>query len=259
MARERYLVNEGEDTIHQDVIKLETAKQKRQNWWYYNKMLLIILLVAALIVGSIIYSVVTQVAPDYTIALMTSYTMPDDGLSQLENCISEYADDRNGDGQVKVTVVNYVFSSTGSDYEQQQASLVKFTADASLNECMIYLHDEAAFDSMKNNFEGFFQYNEGGSMPETATDYENAMVPWGDFKAFAGFVPVAAENDLWDSEVYRELYEKLRVSVRAAEGSSVEKSEKDMQYHEASLKLYERLKNGEKWSGGQDHDTGYYF
>ena len=34
MARERYLINAGEDTIHSNEIKLVTAKDKRENWWY---------------------------------------------------------------------------------------------------------------------------------------------------------------------------------------------------------------------------------
>ena len=37
MARERYLINAGEDTIHSNEIKLVTAKDKRENWWYYHK------------------------------------------------------------------------------------------------------------------------------------------------------------------------------------------------------------------------------
>ena len=38
----------------------------------------------------------------------------------------------------------------------------------------------------------------------------------------------------------------LRVSLRAAEGSSIERSEEDMAYYEDSMALFDRLKNGEK-------------
>ena len=54
---------------------------------------------------------------------------------------------------------------------------------------MIYLHDEVAFNSLEDSFDGFFQYNDGTAMPEDAKDYENAMVSWNDLKGFAEFVP----------------------------------------------------------------------
>ena len=77
MARERYLLNAGEDTIHDNEIKLVTAKDKRKNWWYYHKRHLLVGIIAAAMVGSLIYSLVSQVEPDYTIGLLTSYSMPD--------------------------------------------------------------------------------------------------------------------------------------------------------------------------------------
>ena len=176
--------------------------------------------------------------------------MPDVGKQQLESCIAQYADDRNGDGQVKVVISNYVFSDSDTiDYQIQQASVVRFMGEASTNEAMIYLHDEVAFNSLEDSFDGFFQYNDGTAMPEDAKDYENAMVSWNDLKGFAEFVPQTTEEDSYDAEVLTELFGRLRISVRAAEGSSIEKKEKDMKYHSASLALLERIRNDEKING----------
>lgn len=246
MARERYLVNAGEDTIHQNQIKLVTAKDKRKNWWYYHKIHLLVTVVVVALVGSFAYSMFTKVDPDYTIALLTSYTMPETGMDQLEDYIASYADDRNGDGKVSINVVNYVYA-TGSDadYAQREAAIVRFMADASSNEVMIYFHDEGAFSALENNFEGFFQYTDGTTMPDDATDYENAMTSWDDMAALAKFKPVSEEGELYTSEILTELYERLRVSCRAAEGSSIENNEKDMEYYQSSMALFERLKNDE--------------
>ena len=52
MARERYLHNAGEDTIHSNEIKLVTAKDKRKNWWYYHKFHLLIGIIACLLYTS---------------------------------------------------------------------------------------------------------------------------------------------------------------------------------------------------------------
>lgn len=255
MARERYLVNAGEDTIHANEIKPETPKQKRQNWWFYHKVPLIVTILLAGVAFSIVYSIVSQVEPDYTVALLTSYTMPESGTKELERCISAYADDRNGDGQVVVEVANYVFSSsvpsTLNEGEQLQAEMVKLTADCTSNDSMIFLHDEAAFEMMENNFGGLFQYNDGTTMPTTALDYENAMRPWSDFQAFSQFEPVGEEGDSFTGEVLSQLYGKLRVSIRAAEGSSIEKKEKDLRYYQASLELYRRLETGEAPESGE--------
>ena len=58
MARERYLLGAGEDTIHSGVIELKTAKDKRANWWFYHKNHLIIGIIMTIVVGSLIYSIV---------------------------------------------------------------------------------------------------------------------------------------------------------------------------------------------------------
>lgn len=256
MARERYLINAGEDTIHQNEIKLETGRDKRKNWWYYHKIHLLVGVIVVALVGSFIYSMVSQVDPDYTVAVLTSYSMPETGLNQLEDCITPYADDRNGDGQVVVNVVNYVFSDDASaDYAMQQAAVVRFLADATSNEVMIYLHDETAFDALKENFAGFFQYTDGTAMPEDADDFENAMLSWDDVAAFANFKPKTEEGELYTADVLSQLYSRLRVSCRAAEGSSIEGNKKDMAYYEASMALFDRLKKGEPYSETASSET----
>lgn len=246
MARERYLVNAGEDTIHQNQIQLVTAKDKGKNWWYYHKIHLLVGVLAVALVGSFLYSMFTKVSPDYTIALLTSYTMPETGLNQLEDYIAAYADDRNGDGQVSINVTNYVYdTSADADYAQREAAIVRFMADASSNEVMIYLHDGGAFSALEGTFEGFFQYTDGTPMEDDATDFENAMTSWQDMAAFANFQPASEEGELYTGEVLTELYSRLRVSCRAAEGSSIESSEKDMEYYQSSMALFQRLKDDE--------------
>ena len=59
MARERYLHNAGEDTIHANEIKLVTAKDKRKNWWYYHKFHLLIGIIAVALVVNFVYSIAT--------------------------------------------------------------------------------------------------------------------------------------------------------------------------------------------------------
>ena len=250
MARERLLVNAGEDTIHDNIIRAETPAEKRKNWWYYHKGQLIALLLLAALVGSLLYSIFGKTKPDYTVAVMTSYTMPENGRQELERILEEYADDRNGDGQVVVGVTCYVFSttipSTSDALQQQQASVARFAGDILANESMIYIHNEEAFEFMKADFSGFFQYTDGSTMPADATDFENVMLPWDKFQALSGFVPVTSEDDAFNSEGLQQLYGELRISFRQAAGTSIEKNDKDMAYYQDSLAFYQRLLTGEK-------------
>ena len=70
MARERYLINAGEDTIHSNEIKLVTAKDKRENWWYYHKRQIIPAILVVALLAVFIHSMATKVDPDYTIGLL---------------------------------------------------------------------------------------------------------------------------------------------------------------------------------------------
>lgn len=250
MAREILLHDAGEDTIHANEITPQTALDKGKNWWYYHKVHLLVGIALIAILASILHSVLFRVEPDYTVALMTSYSMPQVGRSELERCISAYADDRNGDGRVTVSVVNYVFSNSvpanGEEAQIQQGEVTKFIADCSVNQSMIFLHDEEAFEAMKANFDGLFRYNDGSSMPDGANDFENVMRPCSEFSAFSEFTPETAEGEPYTADVLSQLFEKLRISVRDPVGSSIERSEKDMAYYEDSAALYQRLESGEK-------------
>lgn len=245
MARERYLLGAGEDTIHTNVIELKTAKDKRANWWYYHKNHLIFGIILAVIVGSLIYSIASKVDPDYSIALITSYNLPDDVLTALEEHIVPYADDRNGDGKTVVQMNNYVFGNVAdsTDYQAQQAAYARFAGDTSMGSCIIYMHDPEGFSSVEGDFPGFFQYNDGSPMPDEAHDYENAMRPWADFAGLADF-PSSTSLEKWTPEVLETLCAKLRVSVRTTVDSNLERSDKLMAYYEDSVALLDRLEKG---------------
>ncbi len=255
MARERYLLDAGEDTIHSNVITADTPKEKRQNWWYYHQRHVVIGTICAALVFSLFYSIFSKVEPDYTVALLTSYNMPESGMRELERCITPYADDRNGDGKIVVSIASYVLSdeipASSDAYAEQQANVTRFVADISVNESMLFIHDETAFSSFEDQFGGFFLDNEGNNMPAGEMDFTDAMLPWSDVKVFAEFQPEAQEGETFTSEDLSELFSRLRVSFRAKDGTSIEKKAKHVEYWEASLGLYDRLKTGTLPEAGQ--------
>lgn len=252
MAREGYLVGAGEDSIHANEIKLETKKDKRKNWWHYNKFKVIAILVAVLLIFSFIYSIVSKVEPDYQIALINSYAWSEELKLDLEDYIEQYADDRNEDGQVVVSINEYSFSSNDTTGSTVQASIVRMSTDILEQDSVIFIHDAAGFDYMpKENYEGLFLYNDGSRMPEGKLDYENAMLNWNDVLALKNYSPPEIEG--YGYEIASDEIEKMlgmyRVSVRSA-SQSTEKKEKKHVYYEDSLKLYERLRSDEKYKEG---------
>ena len=247
MARERYLLDVGEDTIHTGVIELKTKKDKVKNWWYYNKRILLFVAIVAAFVISWIVSVVTKVDPDYTVGLITSFSLPAEVREELENYLAPFCDDRNGDGKVKVIVNNYVFgdTSTTQDYQMLQAAYTRFAGDASIGSCMIYFHDEDGVKALGEVLEGFFLYNDGTPMPDGAMDFENASRPWSDYEGLRDFTADGNELNNWTPQVVQELCKRLSVSIRTSDGA-VAKDEKLSAYHADSLKLLDRLERGEK-------------
>ena len=97
-----------------------TPAQQRANWWHYHWYYVVLIAAALLAVGYFVWSRVTEVQPDYTVAVV-SRTDPDTAfLSQLETQLEGLAEDVNGDGKVKVTVKGIWLAL---DFETQDAAL----------------------------------------------------------------------------------------------------------------------------------------
>lgn len=118
---------------------------------------------AVLAVGYFVWSRVTEVQPDYTVAVV-SRTDPDTAfLSQMETQLEALAGDMNGDGKVKVTVKGIWLAL---DFETQDASLRKLmqssedklNSDFSLCESTLFIVDDPA--AMEQRY-GCFQTLDG--------------------------------------------------------------------------------------------------
>lgn len=250
MPRQGLLRGAGEDTIHSDPIVPTTPGEKARHWWEYHKRPLILIVIGVLVVFSILYSVLSKVKPDYNVALLTSYNMPQNARNEIARALEAYADDRNGDGKVKVSVTPYTIdpseAATPDQLELQYSQLARFAADTSTNDSMLYLFDEEAFQLMQENFGGYFLYNDGSDMPENAYDFENARRSWTEFAGLSAFQPRADVDDEFTPEVLTEIFSRLWVYRRSAQADSIQSNEKTLDYFGDSLAFYDRLLSGEK-------------
>lgn len=235
MARERYLLDETEDTIHRGQIKPETGKEKRENWWFYHKVHVIVGVIAAAFVAMVIYSFASRVTPDYVISLMTGYAMPSDLTADIQTHLERFGDDRNGDGKVVMEVRSYQFStSQGSEYDagMLQASFVKFAADASSAESIIFMYDDASYDYLSNNdMEGFFA-------PFDGTD--NPYYLWQDVPGLEDFKLQKYAGEGVSEENVKKVLSSLKVAVRAEDGTAF-KDDKKVAYRADCIAFMERL------------------
>ena len=122
----------------------EQKKRSRANWWYYHWG---IVAVAAVVAVSVVYAahgLMTAVDPDYTVAVVTAESLPDEAVQNLQSALEQYADDANGDGTVLVQVNNYTWSANASltDMNGQMAGATQMNSDLANGESKLWFLED---------------------------------------------------------------------------------------------------------------------
>lgn len=261
MAREGYLVNAGEDTIHDPEAEkraeraVKTPKGKWNNFWYYHKWHVVIgIAVAAVVIGTVVSSMKT-VQPDYTVGLISRIAYPDEVTNQLGQEMAKYGVDRNHDGKVVVQVVLYQIagqsaSSSGTasaasagntqvDPQMAAAYQVKLMADVQSGTSMIFLTDANSLTDQEKSGDHVFAYTDGSTPKDSATDYDRMRVPLSKCPKLAK-LHVAYQTTNGSADVkLTDILKDGGISLRIYKGSAIEGKQDD--YYKASKALYEKL------------------
>ena len=106
MARERYLVGVDPEELKKRPAPQapQTPQGKWENFWYHYKWLTIGVVIALIIGAFLLYHTLTRTEPDYFICMVTSSEVSIDSDARLEELLTPYATDRNGDGEVIVQI-----------------------------------------------------------------------------------------------------------------------------------------------------------
>ena len=184
-----------------------TRKERWNNWWDYN---LKWVLIAAVVIGFVGYSFIGQylftVHPDYNVAVVSPYYLPDDTLEALQTQLAAYGEDLNGDGETVVTVNVYTVDySGGGDAYLAMAGTTKLFADVQGALSSIYiLADPAGFEENT----GALRYLDG-SLPVGGADEDwwNMVYRWTDCPVLTGldlgsYGPDATQAGTGDSQEY---------------------------------------------------------
>lgn len=171
MASYRYERDIKPEDLIPEMPRELTPAEKRANWWHYHWYYVVLIAAAVAAVGHFVWSRVTEVEPDYTVAVV-SRTDPDTAfLAEVEERLEALADDVNGDGKVKVNVkgiwlaVDY-YEGDASLQKLMQSSEDKLNSDFYLCESTIFLVDDPA--AMEQKY-GCFQKLDGTDPQEGDT------------------------------------------------------------------------------------------
>ena len=175
-----------------------TKKEKAQNWWHYHKFIVLGVVAAILVVAWFIKDTVFQTRPqDVQIGYIGQYDLPADTVTALQDALTPYCTDLNGDGKVVVQVNSYTVDfnaeNDNSDAYNQMAGVTRLSADLSDNGTLyvMLIADPAGFQKST----GALAYLDGTPPEDDADDWQNMVYRWTD-------CPVLAGMDLGDYDGY---------------------------------------------------------
>lgn len=231
MARERYLLHAGEDTIHRpgEDRRPEGPKEKWGDFWYYHKWHMLIVAAVLLAASFLLSDLFSRVSPDYEIGLVTETAVPEETVRALEQAFAQYGRDRNSDGKTVVRVNAYPLApgETGQDPQVRAASVVRLSADLSEGTSMIFLTDDASFRARLAQG-AVFAYTDGTTPPETGADDARMRVALKDCRGLPGSLSKLP----------------LSVSLRAFEGTELAGKPEKAAYFTDSRELFRRISAG---------------
>ena len=83
------------------------------NWWDYNlKWVLIFGIAGAFVAYCFIGQYFLTTHPDYNVAVVSPYYLPEATVTALQEQLAAYGEDCNGDGKVVVKINQYTMAST---------------------------------------------------------------------------------------------------------------------------------------------------
>lgn len=168
-----------------------TKQEKAANWWHYHWMWVVIGIVAAVFVVWIIKDTVFRTRPDVQVAYVGKSSLPNDTVTALQDALTPFCKDENGDGKVVVQVDSYTidFSADDSstDAYYQMAGVTRLTAELSGSgkTYIFLLEDPEGFERET----GALQYLDGtvDDDPDTANpDWHEMVYRWTDCPVLTG-------------------------------------------------------------------------
>ena len=198
-----------------------TPREKRRNWWEYHRWYVLGGLIFLLLAGNAFHNAVrtNRNLPDYTVAYVGQAAMPEELELIIEAGLAQLGEDRNGNGEVRVELRQFVTGVTPDGY----ASSMALVTSIETNESMIFLLEDPAL------FHGSYPVL---SMPDGTEPGDDGQpwLRWGDCPALAE-LPLEgigtqeilanlsiARRGVWDREDDERIVSALELWERMTDG-----------------------------------------
>ena len=168
--------------------KQYTKKEKAQNWWHYNKFIVLGVIVGIIAIVWIVKDTLFQTRPDVQIGYIGKYDLPADTVTALQDALTPFCSDLNGDGKVVVQVNSYTVDfdaeNDNADAYSQMAGVTRLSADLADSGTLyvMLIDDPAAFQKST----GALAYLDGTLPEDEADDWQNMVYRWTDCPVLTG-------------------------------------------------------------------------
>lgn len=181
-----------------------------ENYWYHYKWPTIIAAVLVLAIAVSTAQCAAKPSYDYDVVLaMQSVELASAQVTALENELSKYGSDQNGDGKVLVRVVDCSYNKNTTFYSMALSKRQKLqTVLTSEQNMLVILSDKEAYDWLAEIRDEGFMANMG--LPEDGGKY----FPLTETEFYKNVVDNVGSEVLWPKE--------LRLSRRIVEGTLIE-------------------------------------
>ena len=160
-----------------------TKKEKAANWWHYHWMAVVVAVLVVVFGVWIIKDTVFQTRPDVQVAYVGTSDLPTDTVTALQDALTPFCSDLNGDGKVVVQVDSYTVdfdaANESTDAYYQMAGVTRLSAELSSGgkTYIFLLEDPEGFEAQT----GALQYLDGTvpDDPETTdADWREMVYRW---------------------------------------------------------------------------------
>lgn len=195
----------------------KTPAEKLKNIWFHDKWLILGAIALTVVIAICVAQCVSR--PKYDIsAVVYSYNIVgDDDCKLMGDYLSQYCEDINGDGEVKINVINCSYTEGSTDTQYIYSCNTKLQAILSTDSsALLYITDKASYEYLS-------------SISETSLFEGEPLVLDEKFYEFCN------GEDLF------ELPEGLQISCRLTDGTVIASDKKISSYYEQSQNILEGL------------------
>ncbi len=194
----------------------KTFKEKLEHLWFYHGVTVISVILTAVVLAVMIAQCAMREKYDLKVVLYTSNYIDVECNQYIEDYLSQYIDDIDGDDKANIQVVNcsYAKAEQNSQYEYNVNTKLQAIIAGEAN-ALIFITDETTNEKLRNISSDIF---DGEPIMLDEKFYENC-----------------------DKATYSVLPKDLMISCRTIEGTTLQYNKKAETYYEESRKIMDAL------------------